>query len=199
MWKDWEWQLQGLPWAGSDKTINIEVNDPNSIESLLKIILVYLCVHTVSIPTSYVPTLCAADPPSASSHSYFSPLSVFSLLHSLRHRWCSLAVLPVGSLHVMQCARQAQQERLQCGKFRHFHNGVFSFYLAAQFPRASWTYTAELGTMRAHGKHYERMAHAVHDGWRWLFILTELQKFKHFSWIFIWNWRLFNLALTFVW
>lgn len=39
--KDWEQHLQGLPWAESGKTIELEVNDPNSLDSLLKMVFVY--------------------------------------------------------------------------------------------------------------------------------------------------------------
>lgn len=117
-------RLQGLPWLGSGMTINLEINDPNSLDSLLEIVLVYLCLN----PYLLMYTLCVADPLSASGHPYFNPLSLFSHPHSLHHHWCSLAVLPVDSRHILQCARQAQQERLQYGKFRNFHIGLFSFY-----------------------------------------------------------------------
>lgn len=158
-------RLQGLPWLGSGMTINLEINDLNSLDSLLEIVLVYLCVN----PDLLTHTFCVADPPSASGHPYFNPLPLFSHLHSLHHHWCSLAVLPVGSRHILQCARQAQQERLQCGKFRNFHIGLFSFYfwLHKPFPQVLWNYMGDWGWTWGH---CETMAHAVSDGCCWLFI-----------------------------
>lgn len=39
--KDWEQRIQGLPWAESGKTTDLEVSDPNSLDSLLKVVFVY--------------------------------------------------------------------------------------------------------------------------------------------------------------
>lgn len=77
--KDRERRLQGLPWTGSGTTINLEVNDPNSLDPLLKTVQVYLCVHAVSVPTSYVHALCVAGRPLCQrSPSFFPSFNAFS-------------------------------------------------------------------------------------------------------------------------
>lgn len=156
MGKDWERQLQGLPWAGSGKTTNLEVNGPNSLDSLLKIVLVYLYVHAVSV--SYVFTLCVQlMPPYTSDHPYFSPLSMFS------------PALPASPLMFSCCPHwfnvhdRHNRKSYNVGNVDISTMVFFPFILTA--PRVSTGIMDLYGRVEertwAHGKDCERMAHAL--------------------------------------
>lgn len=85
---DWEQHLQGLPWAESDKTIDLEVNEPSSLDLLLKF---YLYIKGSCCSHSYLLCTC-----SVCHWSLLLPLTLIFplfqcfLLHSLPRSWFSL-------------------------------------------------------------------------------------------------------------
>lgn len=136
---------------------------------------------------------------------FFSPLfflcfSVFSCSHCLTVDALLLSsLLPVFMSQNVQDRHNRRGYNVENLEISIMVDFFLLNWLHKWFPLVVWTYTRELRRLWGHGRCCERMAHVVHDGWCQLFIWTELQEFKQFSWIFIWNWKLFNLALTSVW